>query len=60
MIANFNSPSQNISTETAKLLNPDLVHLPLILHEAMPTFAFPFLPQKRSVVSSTNFALITH
>ena len=30
--------------EAAKLLNPDLLNLPLIPNEPMPTFTFPFFP----------------
>ena len=44
VMAIFTSPSQSRSTEAAKLLNPDLLHLPLTPHEPMPTFAFPFSP----------------
>ena len=44
VMAIFTSPSQDRSTEAAKLLNPDLLHLPLTPHEPMPTFAFPFSP----------------
>ena len=44
VMAIFTSPSQSRSTEAAKLLNPDLLHLPLTQHEPMPTFAFPFSP----------------
>jgi hypothetical protein len=44
VMAIFTSPSQDRSTEAAKLLNPDLLHLPLTAHEPMPTFAFPFSP----------------
>ena len=32
------------ANEAAKLLNPDLLHLPLTKNEPMPTFAFPFSP----------------
>ena len=44
VMAIFTSPSQDRSTEAAKLMNPDLLHLPLTPHEPMPTFAFPFSP----------------
>ncbi len=44
VMAIFTSPSQSRSNEAAKLLNPDLLHLPLTPHEPMPTFAFPFSP----------------
>ena len=44
VMAIFTAPSQSQSTEAAKLLNPDLLHLPLTPHEPMPTFAFPFSP----------------
>lgn len=44
VLAVFTSPDQSSANEAAKLLNPDLLHLPLTLHEPMPTFAFPFSP----------------
>ena len=44
VMAIFTSPSQDRSTDAAKLLNLDLLHLPLTPHEPMPTFAFPFSP----------------
>ncbi len=44
VMAIFTASSQTRSTEAAKLLNPDLLHLPLTPHEPMPTFAFPFSP----------------
>ena len=40
----FTAPTQAKATEAAKLLNPDLLHLPLTEDEPMPTFAFPFSP----------------
>ena len=44
VMAIFTSPSQSRANEAAKLLNPDLLHLPLTPHEPMPAFAFPFSP----------------
>ena len=44
VLAIFTSPDQKQANEAAKILNPDLLHLPLTPHEPMPTFAFPFSP----------------
>ena len=35
---------QKKANEAAKLLNPDLLHLPLRKNEPLPTFSFPFSP----------------
>ena len=58
-MAIFTSPSQDRSTEAAKLLNPDLLHLPLTAHEPMPTFAFPFSLQKWNGENFMSSCLIT-
>ena len=44
VMAIFTGKTQAEATEAAKLLNPDLLHLPLSSNEPMPTFAFPFSP----------------
>ena len=44
VIAIFTAKNQKKANEAAKLLNPDLLHLPLTKNEPMPTFAFPFSP----------------
>ncbi len=44
VMAIFTAKTQAEATEAAKLLNPDLLHLPLSSNEPMPTFAFPFSP----------------
>ena len=44
VMAIFTAPSQEQAREAAKILNPDLLHLPLTEDEPMPTFAFPFSP----------------
>ncbi len=38
------APTEAISREVAKILNPYLLHHPLTEQEEMPTFAFPFSP----------------
>ena len=57
VMAIFTSPSQDRSTEAAKLLNPDLLHLPLTPHEPMPTFAFPFSPPEMERGALYEFCL---
>lgn len=57
VMAIFTSPSQSRSTEAAKLLNPDLLHLPLTQHEPMPTFAFPFSPPEMERGALYEFCL---
>ena len=57
VMAIFTSPSQDRSTEAAKLLNPDLLHLPLTPHEPMPTFAFPFSPPEMEQGDLYEFCL---
>ena len=57
VMAIFTSPSQSRSTEAAKLLNPDLLHLPLTPHEPMPTFAFPFSPPEMERGALYEFCL---
>ena len=56
-MAIFTSASQSRSTEAAKLLNPDLLHLPLTPHEPMPTFAFPFSPPEMERGALYEFCL---
>ena len=36
--------TQELATEIAKLLNPQLLHMPLTADEPLPTFAFPYSP----------------
>lgn len=38
------APTEAVSREVAKILNPYLLHHPLTEQEEMPTFAFPFSP----------------
>ena len=44
IMAIFTANTQEKANESAKLLNPDLLHLQLKKNEPMPTFAFPFSP----------------
>ena len=44
VMAIFTANSQEKANDSAKLLNPDLLHLPLRINEPMPTFSFPFSP----------------
>ena len=44
VMAIFTANSQEKANDSAKLLNPDLLHLPLRKNEPMPTFSFPFSP----------------
>ena len=44
VMAIFTANNQKKANEAAKLLNPDLLHLPLKKNEPMPTFSFPFSP----------------
>jgi hypothetical protein len=57
VMAIFTSPTQRQANEAAKLLNPDLLHLPLTPHEPMPTFAFPFSPPEMDRGASYEFCL---
>ena len=57
VMAIFTSPTQQQANEAAKLLNPDLLHLPLTPHEPMPTFAFPFSPPEMDRGASYEFCL---
>ena len=57
VMAIFTSPTQQQANEAAKLLNPDLLHLPLTPHELMPTFAFPFSPPEMDRGASYEFCL---
>lgn len=57
VMAIFTSPTQQQANESAKLLNPDLLHLPLTPHEPMPTFAFPFSPPEMERGASYEFCL---
>ena len=57
VMAIFTSPTQQQANEAAKLLNPDLLHLPLTPHEPMPTFAFPFSPPEMNRGASYEFCL---
>ena len=57
VMAIFTSPSQDRSTEAAKLMNPDLLHLPLTPHEPLPTFAFPFSPPEMERGALYEFCL---
>ena len=44
VMAVFTANNQEKANDSAKLLNPDLLHLALTKNEPMPTFAFPFSP----------------
>lgn len=44
VMAIFTANNQEKANDSAKLLNPDLLHLALTKNEPMPTFAFPFSP----------------
>lgn len=44
VLAIFTAKTQKQARDAARLLNPDLLHLPLTPDEPMPTFAFPFSP----------------
>jgi hypothetical protein len=44
VMAIVTASTQDRANEAAKVINPDLLHLPLTAHEPMPTFAFPFSP----------------
>ena len=57
VMAIFTSHDQSRSQEAAKLLNPDLLHLPLTPHEPMPTFAFPFSPPEMNKGALYEFCL---
>ena len=57
VMAIFTSPTQQQANEAAKLLNPDLLHLPLTPHEPMPTFTFPFSPPEMDRGASYEFCL---
>jgi hypothetical protein len=57
VMAIFTSNDQLRSQEAAKLLNPDLLHLPLTKHEPMPTFAFPFSPPEMNKGALYEFCL---
>jgi len=57
VMAIFTSQDQARSQEAAKLLNPDLLHLPLTPHEPMPTFAFPFSPPEMNKGALYEFCL---
>jgi len=57
VMAIFTSHDQTRSQEAAKLLNPDLLHLPLTPHEPMPTFAFPFSPPEMNKGAIYEFCL---
>ena len=57
VMAIFTGPSQQHANEAAKLLNPDLLHLPLTPHEPMPTFAFPFSPPEMDRGASYEFCM---
>jgi hypothetical protein len=57
VMAIFTGPSQQHANEAAKLLNPDLLHLPLSPHEPMPTFAFPFSPPEMDRGASYEFCM---
>jgi len=57
VMAIFTSQDQTRSQEAAKLLNPDLLHLPLTPHEPMPTFAFPFSPPEMNKGAIYEFCL---
>ena len=51
------APTEAISREVAKILNPYLLHHPLSEQEEMPTFAFPFSPAEMSRGEIYEFCL---
>ena len=57
VMAIFTSCNQKQANEAAKMLNPDLLHLPLTPHEPMPTFAFPFSPPEMDRGAIFEFCL---
>ena len=57
VMAIFTSSTQASANEAAKLLNPDLLHLPLTENEPMPTFAFPFSPPEMNRGALYEFCL---
>ena len=57
VMAIFTSSNQKEANEAAKMLNPDLLHLPLTPHEPMPTFAFPFSPPEMNRGAIYEFCL---
>ena len=57
VMAIFTSNDQLRSQEAAKLLNPDLLHLPLTKHEPMPTLPFLFPPPEMNKGALYEFCL---
>ena len=51
------APTEALSREVAKVLNPYLLHHPLTEEEEMPTFAFPFSPPEVSRGAVFEFCL---
>ncbi len=51
------APTEAVSREVAKILNPYLLHHPLTEQEEMPTFAFPFSPTEMSRGEIYEFCL---
>ena len=51
------APTESLSREVAKVLNPYLLHHPLTEEEEMPTFAFPFSPPEVSRGAVYEFCL---
>ncbi|WP_394197163.1 acyclic terpene utilization AtuA family protein [Litoreibacter albidus] len=51
------APTEALSREVAKVLNPYLLHHPLTEEEEMPTFAFPFSPPEVSRGAVYEFCL---
>lgn len=57
VLAIVTAPDQQAASDTAKLLNPYLLHHPLTQVEEQPTFAFPFSPAEIDRGASYAFAL---
>ena len=57
VMAIFTASNQSRANEAAKLLNPDLLHMPLTKDEPMPTFAFPFSPPEMDRGAIYEFCL---
>ncbi|EPX81601.1 acyclic terpene utilization AtuA family protein [Litoreibacter arenae] len=57
VLALITAPTEALSRDVAKVLNPYLLHHPLTEDEEMPTFAFPFSPPEMSRGAVYEFCL---
>ena len=57
VLAIVTAQTEAIAQEIAKMLNPYLLHHPLVPEEPMPTFAFPFSPPEMSRGPAYAFCL---